>query len=45
MPKIEGAIITAEGASNPVIKTDIIQAVSAATGISTYRIQVFEMSI
>ena len=44
MPKIEGAIITAEGASNPTIKTNIIQAVSAATGISTYRIQVFEMS-
>lgn len=45
MPKIEGAIITAEGASDPIIKTNIIQAVSAATGISTYRIQVFEMSI
>ena len=38
MPKIEGA-------SDPIIKTNIIQAVSAATGISTYRIQVFEMSI
>lgn len=45
MPKIEGAIVTAEGASNPAIKTNIIQAVSVATGISTYRIQVFEMSI
>ena len=45
MPKIEGAIDTAEGASDPAIKTNIIQAVSAATGISTYRIQVFEMSI
>lgn len=45
MPKIEGAIVTAEGASDPTIKTNIIQAVSAATGISTYRIQVFEMSI
>ena len=44
MPKIEGAIVTAEGASDPAIKTNIIQAVSAATGISTYRIQVFEMS-
>ncbi len=44
MPKIEGAIITAEGAGNANIKTDIIQAVSAATGLSTYRIQVFEMS-
>ena len=45
MPKIEGAIVTAEGASNPAIKTNIIQAVSAVTGVSTYRIQVFEMSI
>lgn len=44
MPKIEGAIITAEGAGNVSIKADIIQAVSAATGLATYRIQVFEMS-
>ncbi len=44
MPKIEGAIITAEGAGNVNIKTNIIQAVSAATGLATYRIQVFEMS-
>lgn len=43
MPKIEGAIITAEGAGNVNVKTNIIQAVSAATGLSTYRIQVFEM--
>lgn len=45
MPKIEGAIITAEGANNANIKTNIIQAVAAATGIPTYRIQVFEMCI
>lgn len=45
MPKIEGAVITAEGAGNINVKTNIIQAVSAATGLSTYRIQVFEMSI
>ena len=44
MPKIEGAIVTAEGAGNANTKTNIIQAVSAATGLSTYRIQVFEMS-
>ncbi len=43
MPKIEGAIVTAEGAGNVNIKTNIIQAVSAATGLATYRIQVFEM--
>lgn len=45
MPKMEGAIITAEGAGNVNIKTNIIQAVSAATGLSAYRIQVFEMSV
>ncbi len=44
MPKIEGAIVTAEGAGNVNVKTNIIQAVSAATGLSAYRIQVFEMS-
>ncbi|MBO4815822.1 MAG: hypothetical protein J5507_02585 [Clostridia bacterium] len=43
-PKIEGAIVAAEGANNASIKTNIIQAVAAATGLSTYRIQVFEMS-
>ena len=45
MPKIEGAIVTAEGASDINIKTNIIQAVSAATGLSAYRIQVFEMEV
>ena len=42
-PNIEGAIITAEGASNINIKTNIIQAVEAATGLATHKIQVFEM--
>ena len=42
-PKIEGAIITASGASNATIKTNIIQAVEAVTGIATHKIQVFEM--
>lgn len=41
-PKIEGAIITAEGANNSQIKTNIIQAVEAATGLATHKIQVFE---
>lgn len=44
MPKIEGVIITADGAGDVNVKTNIIQAVTAATGISSYRIQVFEMS-
>lgn len=42
-PKIEGAIITANGASNINTKTSIIQAVEAATGLATHKIQVFEM--
>lgn len=42
-PKIEGAIITAKGASDINIKTSIIQAVEAATGLATHKIQVFEM--
>ena len=41
-PKIEGAIITAQGANNSLIKTNIIQAVEVATGLATHKIQVFE---
>ena len=43
-PKIEGAIITAEGANNAETKTNIIQAVEAVTGLATHKIQVFEMN-
>ena len=43
-PTVEGAIITAEGAGDITVKTNIIQAVSAVTGLSTHKIQVFEMS-
>lgn len=42
-PTVEGAIITAEGAGDITVKTNIIQAVSAVTGLSTHKIQVFEM--
>lgn len=42
-PKIEGAIITAKGANQIDIKTNIIQAVEAVTGLATHKIQVFEM--
>ncbi len=42
-PKIEGAIITAKGANNIDVKTNIIQAVEAVTGLATHKIQVFEM--
>ena len=43
-PKIEGAIITAKGANDANVKTNIIQAVEAATGLPTHKIQVFEMN-
>lgn len=43
-PSIEGAIITAIGANNANVKTNIIQAVEAVTGLPTHKIQVFEMS-
>lgn len=43
MPKIEGALIVAEGANNSEVKTNIIQAVEALTGLSTHKIQVLEM--
>ena len=41
-PKIEGAIIIATGANNSNVKANIINAVEAATGIATHKIQVFE---
>lgn len=43
-PKVEGAIITAKGAEDINIKTNIIQAVEAVTGLATHKIQVFEMN-
>ncbi len=42
-PQIKGAIIMAKGANNVNVKTNIIQAVQAATGLATHKIQVFEM--
>ena len=42
-PTVEGAIITAKGASNSNIKSNIIMAVEAVTGLATHKIQVFEM--
>lgn len=42
-PKIEGAIITAQGANNADVKTNIIQAVEAVTGLAVHKVQVFEM--
>lgn len=42
-PKVEGAIVTAQGANDANVKNNIIQAVEAVTGIATHKIQVFEM--
>ncbi len=42
-PEIKGAVILARGANNGVVKSNIIQAVEAATGLPTHKIQVFEM--
>lgn len=44
LPKVEGAIVIAEGGGNALTKSNIVQAVSAVTGLATYKIQVFEMS-
>lgn len=44
MPKIEGAIITAEGAHDASVKTNIINAVEAVTGLGIDKVQVFEMN-
>ncbi len=44
MPKIEGAIIIAEGGENIEVKANIIQAVAAVTGLTSHKIQVFKMS-
>lgn len=43
MPKIEGAIITAQGAKDSNTKSNIISAVEAVTGLANHKIQVFEM--
>lgn len=43
MPTIEGAVITAQGAKSATVKSDIVNAVKSATGLSIDKIQVFEM--
>lgn len=43
MPKIEGAIITAQGVRDSTTKSNIIAAVEAVTGLANHKIQVFEM--
>ncbi len=41
-PKVEGVIVTAEGADNVNVKTNIISAIEAITGVAAHKIQVFE---
>lgn len=42
-PKIEGAIVIAKGVSNINVKSNIISAMEAVTGLASHKIQVFEM--
>ncbi len=44
-PKIEGAVVVAEGAEDTNVKANIIQAIEASTGLATHKIQVFKMNI
>lgn len=43
LPKIEGAIVLAQGANNASVKNNIILAVEAVTGLSAHKIQVFQL--
>ena len=43
MPKLEGAIVIAQGAGNITVKSNIVSAVEATTGLLNHKIQVFEM--
>lgn len=43
-PKVEGVIVTAEGASDDVVKTNIVSAVEAVTGVGAHKVQVFSMN-
>ena len=45
MPVIEGAIITAQGAKDSSVKSAIVSAVEAVTGLAVHKIQVFEMGV
>ncbi len=43
MPKLEGAIVIAQGAGDINVKSNIVSAVEATTGLLNHKIQVFEM--
>lgn len=40
-PKVEGVIVTADGAGDVNVKTNIISAIEAITGVPAHKIQVF----
>ncbi len=40
--KVSGVIVTAQGAGNPVVKNDLINAVMAVFNISPASVEVFE---
>ena len=43
MPVIQGAIVTAEGVDDATVKTKIVNAVGAVTGLTVDKVQVFQM--
>ena len=43
-PKVEGVIVTAEGANDTNVKADIVAAVVAVTGAQAHKVQVFSMN-
>jgi len=43
-PKVEGVIVTAEGANDANVKSDIVSAVVAVTGAQAHKVQVFSMN-
>ena len=43
-PKVEGVIVTADGATDANIKANIVSAVEAVTGVATHKVQVFSMN-
>lgn len=43
-PKVEGVIVTAEGANDSTVKANIISAVEAVTGAPAHKVQVFSMN-
>jgi len=45
MPQVEGVIVTCDGGGNTKVKSDVIKAVAAVTGVSEEKIQVFQKSI